>query len=123
MGARLNNLLFLLLLYWNVHCDDDSSFNEDDYKVYQGAWHSLESFVLTNQTVGNITIISGHQVKNERTLMRKFQFNNQKDGSSRGYIDGTSMLINLYDENKFNNILQLAFQIDAFNYVLHSNLK
>eukprot|EP00826_Nyctotherus_ovalis_P065324 TRINITY_DN959_c0_g2_i10.p1 TRINITY_DN959_c0_g2~~TRINITY_DN959_c0_g2_i10.p1 ORF type:complete len:120 (-),score=21.31 TRINITY_DN959_c0_g2_i10:186-545(-) len=119
MGVMLS-LYLLIIFIWRVKSENRLPVIEEEYKVYEGAWHVLDNLVLNNQTVGNITIISGHQVESESALTHKFHFENQKDGTARALLDGTNMLINLYDSNKLNKILQLIFQINTFAYVLSS---
>lgn len=120
IGSMLS-LYLLAISIWRAKGGNRLPAIEEEYKVYEGVWHALDNLALTNQTVGNITIISGHQVESESALTHKFRFENQKDGTARGLLDGTNMLINLYDNNKLNKILQLIFQINTFAYVLLHN--
>jgi hypothetical protein len=106
------NWLCFYILVWRVFAEENLPFVGD--KVYDGIWHSLENISITNQTVNNIAIISGHQVTNERMLMKKYNFKNQKNGHSRALLDGTNMLINLYDGSRFNKILQIIFEINTY---------
>ena len=106
------NWLWVCMFIWRVYGEETLSFGGN--KVYDGIWHSLESITITNQTVNNITIISGDQIKNENTLMKKYNFKNLKNGHSRALIDDTNMLINLYDGSRFNKILQIMFELNTY---------
>ena len=104
-------ILTMLVTFSLVIADNEFPENSDDYNVYSGNWQIFKKEIMPNISNDHISIISDEEENIELELLQKFSFITQQNGILKAISYGNGyIVINVYDQGKMNNILQLIIE-------------